>query len=196
LLESLPTLRVVAEAADGEDAIAKISQLQPDIAVLDVAIAKLDGIEVARRASALTPRTRVLALTALDDARYVRECLAAGAAGFVPKNATASDFLIAIETVAAGGRYVHPRVAQDILVSVAGIRCGREPELSERETSVLRLCAFGYSNKEIAAKLEVSVKTVETYKARGMEKIGAASRAQIVRFALAHGWFADTADLQ
>lgn len=190
LLEMSSTISVVAEAQDGEEAWSKIQELKPDVAVIDVAMPKLNGIEVARLAAELAQQTRVLALTAWEDGRHARDSLAAGAAGFVPKSAAAADLIAAIHAVASGGHYVHPRVAGEVLSS--GSRPGPdERQLNVREAEVLRLLALGLSNKEIASSLDVSVKTVETYKARGMEKIGATSRKEVVRFAVGRGWLSD-----
>ena len=188
LLEAAPNIRVVAEAADGEDALAKIQQLQPDVALVDLRLPKLDGIEVLRQITSSSHPTRVLALTGLEDGRHVRESLAAGAAGYVPKSAPAADLIAAIHVVAGGDRYVHPRVAAEVVAPNGRAPSTNGSELSVREREVLRLIALGFTNKEIATKLEVSVKTVETYKARAMVKIGAASRVEIVRFAVGRGW--------
>lgn len=188
LLETAPTFSVVAEAEDGEDALAKIEQFAPDVALVDVAMPKLNGIEVVRRVASSQTRTRILALTAFEDGHHVRESLTAGAAGFVPKSAAAVDLIAAIHAVAAGGHYVHPRVALDVFASKRHIDRAGTSELSARESDVLRLIACGFTTREIAAQLEVSVKTVETYKARALQKIGGASRVDIVRFAVSRGW--------
>lgn len=194
LLETAPTITVVAEAEDGEDALAKIEQFAPDVALVDVAMPKLNGIEVVRRVARSSQRTRVVALTAFDDGRHVRETLEAGAAGFVPKSAAAADLIAAIHAVAAGGHYVHPRVAVELLGGASRTARRAAPELSEREAEVLRLIALGYTNKEVAVALEVSVKTVETYKARATQKIGAVTRVDIMKFAVEHGWIANRSD--
>lgn len=188
LLETTSSIQVVAEAEDGEAALARIVELKPDVALVDIGMPKLDGIEVARRLAGSDCRTRVVALTAFEDGRHVRDCLAAGAAGFVPKSAAASDLFAAIRAVLAGGHYVHPRLVSE-LVGLTPARPPSTASLSPRENDVLRLIAFGFSNKEIGARLAVSVKTVETYKARAMEKIDAKSRVDIVRFATKQGWF-------
>ena len=188
LLETSGAITVVAEAADGEDALAKIDQFRPDVALVDVSMPKLNGIEVTRRVATSGHRTRVLALTAFEDGHHVRDSLAAGAAGFIPKSAAANDLIAAIQAVAAGGHYVHSRVVGAIIETVADRETRDTSELSVRESEVLRLIALGYSNKEISSQLSVSVKTIETYKARGMEKIGAKSRVDIVRHAASRGW--------
>ena len=187
LLETAGNIRVVAEANDGEEALTRIEQFEPDVALVDVGMPKLNGIEVTRRAGSKGCRTRILALTAFDDGSHVREALAAGAAGFVPKSAAAVDLIAAINAVAAGGHYVHSRVVSAIL-GVRERNDGDATALSARETEVLKLVAQGFTNKEIAAKLSLSVKTIETYKARGMEKINAGSRVDLMRHAVARGW--------
>lgn len=191
LVETAPTITVVAEAEDGEDALVKIEQFVPDVAVVDVAMPRLNGIEVVRRVANSSRKTRILALTALDDVRHVRESLAAGAAGFIPKSAAGAELIEAIHAVAAGKRYVHPRVAAELL-GLTRLTRPVECQLSIRETEVLRFIALGFSHKEIATNLDLSVKTVETYKARAMEKIGASSRFDIVRFAVERGWLGES----
>lgn len=182
LLESAPSISVVAEAEDGEEALSKIEQFQPDVALVDVAMPRLNGIEVVRRIVRAAHRTRVLALTAFEDGRHLRESLAAGAAGFIAKSAPAADLIDAIHVVASGRPYMHGRAAAEL--HTRPVECS----LSIRETDVLRHLALGYSNKEIGSALGISVKTVETYKARAMEKIRVTSRVEIVRFAVTQGW--------
>jgi two-component system response regulator NreC len=186
LLETAPRITVVAEAQDGEEALAKIVELRPDVALVDIAMPKMNGIDVARRSAAARAPTRILTLTAAEDERAVRESLAAGAAGFVPKSAAAVELIAAIHAVATGGRYLHPRSMPALIRTLPAGRC--QGELSAREGEVLRLVALGSSNKEIASQLSLSIKTVETYKARAMEKIGASSRVDIMRFAVRRGW--------
>lgn len=188
LLETVAAIRVVAEAGDGAEAVARIAELEPDVALVDVAMPGLNGIEVMRRVAAAGHRTRLLAFTAYDTGQHVREALAAGAAGFVPKSAAATDLVAAIRTVAAGGHYVHPAVLNVTLATLLHERQPHERGLSAREAEVLRLLAHGYAAKEVSAQLAVSIKTVETYKARAMEKIGARSRVDLMRFAATQGW--------
>jgi DNA-binding NarL/FixJ family response regulator len=190
LLETEPSITVVAEAADGTEAWTKITEFQPDVALVDVEMPRTNGIELTQRITTSCLNTRVVALTAYEDDRHVRDSLAAGAVGYVPKSAAATELRSAIHAVVAGHRYIHPHVSR-VLLNIIGVSKASATvnELSSRETEVMRLIALGYANKEIAAKLQVSVKTVETYKARGMEKVGATSRVEIVRFATTQGWF-------
>lgn len=127
-------------------------------------------------------------LTASEDAAEMRECLAAGAAGFLPKAALASELLPAIHSLAAGGHYVHPSVMEKLIKAEFPSRAPDATTISERQTDVLRLIARGFSNKEIAAQLSLSVKTIETYKARGMERANLSSRVDLVAYAAAQGW--------
>lgn len=194
LIEAQPDLRVVGEAEDGESACRRALTLQPDVVVMDVSMPHLGGTEATERLRASVPAARVLALTVHEDPGYVRRLMEAGASGYVLKRAAATELIHAIRTVAAGGVYLDPSVAGRVVAGFVG-GPGQEPalaELSDREADVLRLIAQGYSNKEIAARLEISVKTVETYKARSMEKLQLASRVDIVRYAMRQGWLSES----
>jgi DNA-binding NarL/FixJ family response regulator len=161
------------------------------VVVVDVSMPGMNGAQVTTRLLQFRPDRKVIALTVHEEAGYVRMLLDAGAVGYVPKRAAAADLVRAIQTVAAGGVYVDPTLA----AATAGAgEPPREPPaevpLSEREAAVVRMIALGYSNKEIAARLGLSVKTVETYKARSMEKIGLRTRVGLVQYASARGWLA------
>jgi DNA-binding NarL/FixJ family response regulator len=191
LIDAEGDMRVIAEAADGAEAIEKSIQQCPDVAVVDVSMVHVNGAEATRRIRVACPGTRVLALTVHEDTSYLRELLDAGAAGYVLKRAAADELIRAIRAVATGGVYVDPRMAGKLVSSFAPAKvasASATADLSERETSVLRFIAQGYTNKEIAAQLGLSVKTVETYKARSMEKLGLRSRVDIVRTATERGW--------
>jgi two-component system response regulator NreC len=195
LVDAQPDMEVVAEAGDGQEAWEKAQELQPDVVVMDISMPECNGAEATERIAAACPNVRVLALTFYDDEEYLRRLLQAGASGYVLKRAAAEDLTQAIRTVAAGGVYLDPSMAG----KVVGGYIGKPPpdgephrgDLSERETEVLRLIAWGYSNKEIAAQLHISVKTVETYKTRLMEKLAFRSRVDLVRYALRQGWLND-----
>ena len=191
LLEAEPDMEVIGEAADGEEAIQRAMELQPDVALMDLSMPRLNGTQATRRMREACPNVHVLALTVHEDNTYVRELLNAGASGYVLKRAAATELIHAIRAVAGGGVYVDPNVTAKLLSGVVSppVRalCG-VGQLSDREGEVLRLTAQGHSNKEIAAQLNVSVKTVETYKARSMEKLGLRSRVDIVRLAAESGW--------
>lgn len=191
LIDAETDMAVIGEAADGHEAVERILALQPHVAVLDVSMPGLNGLEVARRLKDNATAVKVLVLTVHEDKSYCRELLEAGALGYMLKRAAAEELIQAIRTVAAGGVHVDPRVSDKLvgaLFSQSEGNTGFAEKLSDRELAVLRLIAQGYSNKEIAAKLELSVKTIETYKARSMEKLQLRSRVDIVRHANQHGW--------
>lgn len=191
LIEAQPDMKVIGEAADGREAVDKAVRLCPEVAVMDVSMGEVNGVEATRRVSALCPSTKILALTVHEDKSYLRELLDAGAVGYVLKRAAAEELVRAIRAVAAGGIYVDPRVAGKLLRSFVEPKTmlpDSMADLSERETAVMRLIAQGYTNKEIAAQLGVSVKTVETYKSRSMDKLGLRSRVDIVRIGTERGW--------
>jgi two-component system response regulator NreC len=190
LLEAQPDLSVVGEAADGRTAVDLACQLLPDVAVVDVSMPGLGGAEVTERIARDCPRVRVVALTAHEESGYVRRLLAAGAAGYVLKRSAADELVRAVRAVAAGETYLDPGVAGGVVERLRDAPPPATAELSEREAEVVRLIAHGYSNKEIAAKLGLSVKTVETYKTRSLEKLGLRSRVDIVRYAAGRGWLA------
>src|SRR5688572_11070843 len=184
-------MKVIGEAADGAEAIEKAVRLTPDVAVIDVSMGNVNGAEATRRIRSVCQATRVLALTVHEDTSYLRELLDAGASGYVLKRAAADELIRAIRAVASGGVYVDPRIAGKLVNTFAPSKATSTTavaDLSDRETAVLRFIAQGYTNKEIAAQLGLSVKTVETYKARSMEKLGLRSRVDIVRTASERGW--------
>lgn len=197
IIEGQPGMVVVGEAEDGAQAVEVATTLEPDVLVVDMSMPELNGAQVARRVRRALPAVRVLALTVHDDRAYLAQLLKAGVSGYVLKRAAAQELLQAIRTVAEGGVYLDPRVAGQVVNGFVGdaLEPLRDvPEvLSERETEVLRQIARGFSNKEVAAQLSISVKTVETYKTRIMEKIGLRGRADIVRYALRRGWLEDGA---
>lgn len=192
LIEAEPDLQLVGEAEDGETACREALRLLPDVVVMDISMPKTNGVEATQRLKRACPEIRVVALTAHEDTAYVRRLLEAGASGYVLKRAAAHVLIHAIRTAAAGGVYLDPSVTARVVQGYLGQPVGTaQGEVSEREADVLRLIAQGYSNKEIAARLEISVKTVETYKARAMEKLGLDSRVDIVRYAVQQGWLAE-----
>jgi DNA-binding NarL/FixJ family response regulator len=192
LFDSHPDMDVVAEAADGERAVRRAVELQPGVAVIDFAMPELSGAGVAARLRDDAPGVRVLVLSAYEDPAFLRQALAAGARGYVLKRAAADELIQAVRVVAGGGAYLDPGLAAQLAEAP-----GEEPRrptgeaLSEREGEVLRLLAVGYTNKEIGTRLRISVKTVETYKMRAMEKLGLDSRVDIVRYAAHRGWLTD-----
>jgi DNA-binding NarL/FixJ family response regulator len=191
LVNAHPGMAIVGEAADGRTACELVEQLRPDVAVLDVSMPEMNGSQATERVRRTCPEVKVLALTVHEDRGYLRELLAAGAAGYVLKRSAAEELIRAIRVVAAGGVYLDPSLAGKVVggfVQRPGSDAAGGAELSEREAAVVRLTALGHGNKEIAAQLEISTKTVETYKARAMEKLGLHSRADLVGYAAERGW--------
>ena len=190
LIESQAGMLVVGEAENGGDAIQLAVKLLPDIAVLDISMGEINGARATRDIRRQCPNTKIIALTVHEDKSYLHELLEAGASGYILKRAASEELVHAISIVAGGGIYVDPRIAGKLIPTPAfsGVRGDAHAELSARETEVMRLIAQGFSNKEIAVQLSVSVKTIETYKARSMEKLGLRSRVDIVRLATKRGW--------
>lgn len=191
LIEAEPDMEVIGEAADGREAVERAIEAHSDIVLLDVSMPQLNGAQAARRLKQIAPKIALLALTVHEDRGYLRELLEAGASGYVLKRAAADELIRAIRAVAAGGVYVDPHIAGKMISTFVQPKTKSETmkaELSEREAEVLRRTAQGHSNKEIAGQLGVSIKTVETYKARSMEKLGLRSRVDIIRDAAERGW--------
>jgi DNA-binding NarL/FixJ family response regulator len=192
LIGKEPDMEVVGEAADGREALRLARELLPDVAVMDISMPGLDGLQATRGLRETCPQVRVLALTRHADYGYLTEMLKAGAKGYVLKQSPASDLIQAVRAVASGQSYLDPAVAGKLLGGHAGRSPAGEAEpkegLTEREDEVLRLIARGYSNKEIAARLDISVKTVEAHKANAMRKLGLAGRSDIVNYAIFRGW--------
>ena len=193
LLNADPEIELVGEATSGSAALPMICSSEPDVAVVDVSMPGLNGLELAQRLAGECPDTRVLVLTVHEDAAYVQPLLKAGARGYLLKRSAADDLLRAVRAVAAGGVYLDPSIAghafMDPSASARGTGLDEVGEaLSPRETEVLRLIAQGFSNKEIARCIDVSVKSIETYKARAAEKLGLRTRAEIIRYGAARGW--------
>jgi DNA-binding NarL/FixJ family response regulator len=193
LVSAQPGIEVVGEAENAHVAWQRTMDLRPDVLVLDLSMPG-GGADTAERVARDCPAVKVIALTMHEERGYVARLLRAGAAGYVLKRTAASELVRAIRTVAAGGSYVDPSLAGTLLTDQSqrgkngSADVGGAPPLSNREEEVLRLLALGHSNKEVAATLTISVKTVETHRASGLAKLGINNRAALVRFALASGW--------
>ncbi len=190
LLESQPDLRVVGEASSGLEALDLAARLQPDLLLLDLSMPGLGGLEALPALRKAAPAAKILILTMYDDPQYLRAALKNGAAGYVLKKAADAELISAIRAVLRGEMYVHPsltRALLDDMLPKAETAPDAWETLSEREREVLRLVALGHTSAEIAERLNLSAKTVETYRARGMEKLGLTNRAALVRFALQKG---------
>ncbi len=198
LLNSQEDMQVIGEAADGEAAVSLARQLTPDIVLMDLGMSGLSGLEATRAIVQAQLGTRVLVLTMHDDPAFLRSVLQAGAAGYVLKRAADVELLAAIRAVQRGEIYIHPAMTKPLLEDIITRHEQRETSarkeslpLSERELQVLRLIAAGYTRQQIAERLHLSVKTVETYKARVMEKLHLETRAELVRYALQKGLLDD-----
>lgn len=192
LINAQSDMAVIGEAADGKTAGERVLALRPDVVVMDVTMPEVNGAKATERIKARSPDVKVLALTMHEDKGYLRQLFEAGAAGYVLKRSASAELLHAIRTVAANGTYIDPSLAGKVVGGLLQKPSSKdvlgEVDLSEREAEVVRFIAQGYSNKEIAARLEIGVKTVETYKTRSMEKLGFHSRTEMVRYALRRGW--------
>jgi DNA-binding NarL/FixJ family response regulator len=192
LLATQPDMEVVGEASDGHSAWQQARELQPQVVIMDLSMPGLNGARATEQLKQACPNVQVLVLTVHEEPSYLRRLFQAGASGYLLKRTAAECLIHAIRTVATGGVYLDPALAGDLVSRVTGKQPLRGftagEELSEREQEVLRLIAEGFSNKEIAARLDLSVKTVETYKARAMEKLGLSGRVEIVQYALQQGW--------
>lgn len=193
LLSEQPDMEVVGEAADGEEVIQKTRELQPDIVLLDITMPGVSGLEAMDRIKKENPEVKIVVLTMHDDESYMERIMTSGGSGYVLKKAADTELLQAIRSVQQGGVYLHPTMTR-ILVGAFVSKSRQqdkqthlESKLSEREREVLKLIAQGYTNKEIADMIFLSVKTVETHKAHIMDKLELRSRAELVRYALDNG---------
>lgn len=196
LVNSQADMECVGEAADGRAAVQFVKEFAPDVAVLDVSMPELNGLQAAKRIKQCCPDAKILTLTRHTDDGYLQQLLKAGVSGYVLKQSASTVLLTAIRAVASGQRFLDPAITEKVIGSYVAksAKKGVPPpsELSDREEEVLRMIAWGYSNKEIASRLELSVKTVEVHKANAMRKLGMRSRIDIVRYALLQGWLQDT----
>ena len=188
LLDAEPDIEVVGEAGSVDQAIFEARALKPDVILMDVVMPGRSGIEGAPAVLHEAPDAKLLVLSMQDDPTYVREAFAAGASGYVLKEAADTELVAAIREVASGNQYVHPSLGARLAAAEAESRHGIDDDpLSDREREVLRLLALGHTNQEIAKLLYISVRTAETHRAHIMQKLRLSTRAELVRYALAHG---------
>lgn len=192
LLTSQNEFEVVGEAASGTETLSQAEKLQPDLILLDLSMPALGGLDALPTLRKLAPYARILILTMHDDPQYLRQALKHGASGYILKKAADSELLSAMRAVLRGEVYVHPSMTRILLEDMLPASQSVDQEdiwnsLSEREQEVLKMVALGHTSAEIAEQLGLSTKTVETYRARGMEKLGLRTRAALVRFALREG---------
>lgn len=192
LLTNANEYEVVGEASSGIETLSLAEQLQPDLILLDLSMPALGGLEALPTLRKLVPSARILILTMHDDPQYLRQALKHGANGYVLKKAADTELLSAMRSVLRGEVYVHPSMTRVLLEDMLPASQSAKKEdtwgnLSEREQEVLKMVALGHTSAEIAEQLNLSAKTVETYRARGMEKLGLRTRAALVKFALQEG---------
>jgi len=189
LIDEQEDMEVVGEVGDGEAAIERATALRPDVAVIDIAMPRTNGLLAARGIKASAPATAIIALTRYTDAAYVKELLAVGAAGYVLKQSASTELLRAIRAASRGERHLDANLRDRMAPASEPRRAGRSgPLITEREREVLRLMALGHSNKEIAQALDVAVKTVEVHKANAMRKLGLGGRIDVIKYAVLQGW--------
>jgi DNA-binding NarL/FixJ family response regulator len=191
LIDSEPDMDVVGEAGDGSEAVQKARELDPDVVVMDISMPGMNGLAATRALKTIQPDARIVTLTRHADQAYLQELLRAGVSGYVLKRSAPTELLHAIRAAAAGGQYLDTTLTAQFTAGLAGKDGAVKmpaTALTEREAAVLRLIASGYSNKEIAAQLSLSVKTVEAHKANSMRKLGLTGRIDIVKYAILQGW--------
>jgi two-component system response regulator NreC len=196
IIDGQADMQVVAEASDGAVAIERALVLKPDVVVMDISMPGVNGLTATRELKRLLPASAVVTLTRHTDDAYLQELLRAGVSGYVLKQSAPSELLHAIRAAASGGQYLDSALMSRVTAGFLG-KPGKRVStptgtLSEREAEVLRLIASGYSNKEIASQLSLSVKTVEAHKANAMKKLGLTGRIDIVKYALLQGWLHNT----
>lgn len=193
LLNVEQDLEVIGEASDGEEVLTQVAALQPDLLLLDLTMPKLNGVDCTEELLKKYPDLKILILTMHDDEEYLKAVLKVGARGYVLKKAADVELLSAIRTVARGEMFIYPTMAAALVYrelvnpSRSESKDKKLKQLSEREREVLRYLALGHTNQDIADMLHVSVKTVETYKARILEKLEMKKRAELVRYAMDNG---------
>jgi DNA-binding NarL/FixJ family response regulator len=196
LIDSQDDMTVVSEASDGTAAVEQARTLRPDVVVMDISMPGMNGLVATRTLKQIQPDSVIVILTRHGDDAYLQELLRAGADGYVLKQSAASELLQAIRATAVHGQCLDSALTARVTAGFLA-KSGRKAQVtgvtvSERESEVLRLIAAGYSNKEIAAQLELSVKTVEVHKANAARKLGLKGRIDIVKYALLQGWLSDT----
>jgi DNA-binding NarL/FixJ family response regulator len=193
LVQAENDFQLVGEARSGLTALKLIREKQPDVAVLDISMPEMNGIMLSRRLAGEMPDLRLLVLTLHEDRAYLNQALEAGVRGYVLKRSAVENLVQAIRAVMVGGLYIDPAIVGRVFDGKStgrriASKKGVSPALTDREADVLKMASLGFTNKEIASRLDIGVKSVETYKARGLEKLGLKSRAELVRYASGQGW--------
>ncbi len=195
LIDGQSDMKVVAEAGDGQTAVQRAITFKPDVVVMDISMPGMTGLVATRKLKQLQRDAVVVALTRHSDDAYLQELLRAGVSGYVLKQSAPTELLQAIRAAAAGRQYLDSALTARVTAGFLAKDGGKAKAVavpSERESEVLRLIASGYSNKEIAVRLDLSVKTVEAHKANGMRKLGLSGRIDIVKYAILQGWLQNT----
>jgi two-component system response regulator NreC len=196
LIQGQPDMTVVSEAGDGAATIEQARVCKPDVIVMDISMPGMNGLVATKKLKELQPNAVIVTLTRHADDAYLQELVRAGASGYVLKQSAPTELIQAIRATAAGGHYLDSTMTARVTAEFLGREGRRLPRSgvapSERESEVLRLIASGYSNKEIAGQLELSVKTVEAHKANAMRKLGLNGRIDIVKYAILQGWLKDS----
>lgn len=195
LVNAQPDMEVIGEAGDGDAAVKEAVRLHPDLLLMDISMPTLNGLKATRKLRTVLPDIKILILTRHTDDGYLQQLLGAGANGYVLKQSAPNELINAIRTVASGNAYLDTSLTRKVMGGYvnrsASLRGETKGELSDREAEVLRLIAFGYSNKEIGGQLDLSVKTIEAHKSNAMRKLGIASRIDIVKYAILQNWLQD-----
>lgn len=195
LVNAQEDMEVVGEAENGEVALAEAARLSPDMVIMDVSMPVLNGLKATRRLRSKCPNIKILTLSRHSDDGYLQQLISAGADGYVLKQSAPKELINAIRAVGAGKAYLDPALTQKVMggyaVRTTSLRGEGKKDLSSREIEVLKLISFGYSNKEIATRLDLSVKTVEAHKANAMRKLGITGRIDIVKYAILQNWLQD-----
>ncbi len=196
LVNAQADMEVIAETGDGEEAVRETVRLSPDVVVMDISMPTMNGLKATKRLRALGLPIKILMLTRHTDDGYLQQLLGAGANGYVLKQSAPTELINAIRVIAAGNAYLDASLTRKVMGGyvnrAASVRGESKGDLTDRESEVLRLIAFGYSNKEIGGQIDLSVKTIEAHKANAMRKLGIASRIDIVRYAILQDWLKDT----
>ncbi|MGI9034749.1 MAG: response regulator transcription factor [Pyrinomonadaceae bacterium] len=195
LIEAQADMQVIGEAGDGEIAIKLAQQLKPDVVVMDVSMPHLNGLKATGRIKSVCPQVKILTLTRHTNDGYLQQLIQAGADGYVLKQSAPTELIGAIRTVGAGSSYLDPALTKKVMNGYVSRSAQQRGEskvgMTAREADVLRLIAWGYSNKEIGGRMKLSVKTIEAHKANAMRKMEMRSRIDIVRYAILQGWLQD-----
>ena len=197
LLNSQSDMEVIGEADNGRAALQLAERLLPDVVVMDISMPELNGLQATKKLKEKCPRVKVLILTRHADPVYLQELLQAGASGYVLKQSKSEELIRAILAVAAGHAYLDPAITESAVTQLretgpVARGVSAQANLTAREADVLRLIALGYINKEVAARLNLNIKTVEAHKSNAMNKMGMKSRVDIVRYAMLQDWLKDT----